>query len=179
MPDISELKARLAKMEEAIRLKLPDIATLISLSAKAFAERTIKDKGFGEVYSTNEIPTWFFTGKELNKSGEAYIDQNEEGTWGGFRAAQGLQVGHVDLTYSGTMWASMQPQEAFESGGVYYAPLAGGNTQTQDEMNWNFERYGDFVGRALTPDDFRVLIEAAYTELIRVIEEAGLILNKS
>ena len=178
MPDVSELRAQLKKLEDVIRLKLPEVATLISLSAKAFAERNIKERGFGAVYSANPLPSWFFLGKELNKTGETFIlgriKQKQETTWGEFRAAQGLPNEHVDLTYSGTMWASMQPQEPFESNGVFYAPLAGGNRQTQDEMNWNFERYGDFVGKALTPENFKALLQAAYDELIQIIDESGI-----
>ena len=183
MPDISELRQQIQKLEEAIRLKLPEVATLISLSAKAFAERNIKETGFGEVYSHNEVPAWFFRDKELNKIGETFINQkikDRKGTnWQELRAAQGLQTQHVDLTYRGTMWAGMLPEEPFWENDVVRAPLAGGNREVQNEMNWNRDRYGDFLGKALTPENFISLLQVAYDEIIHLIEESGINFKKS
>lgn len=182
MPDISVLREQLKQLEEAVRLKLPEVATLISLTAKAFAERTIKDKGFGEVYSQTTVPAWFMDGKELNNAGAAFIAKKkkakEKTNWGEFRAAQGLQVAHVDLSYTNTMWASMAPEEPHEEGGIIRAPLAGGNLETQNKMNWNYERYGDFIGEALTPENFQVMLQMIYDEIIRIIEDSGIILIK-
>lgn len=183
MPDISVLQEQLKRLEEAVRLKLPDVAVLISLTAKAFAERTIKDKGFGEVYSQTTIPAWFLEGKELNNAGANFIAKKkkakEETNWSELRAAQGLQVGHVDLSYSNKMWAGMQPEEPQEQGGIIRAPLAGGNVETQNKMNWNFERYGDFIGEALTPENFQVMLQMIYDEIIQVIQDSGIIIENS
>lgn len=182
MPDLNELREQLRKLEDVLRLKLPEIVTLISLSAKAFAERNIKESGFGATYSHNEVPAWFFRDKELNNAGEAFVNkkiQDDEGMyWAELRAAQGLQTAHVDLTYRGIMWAGMLPEEAFEEGGIFRAPLAGGNKEVQNEMNWNRDRYGDFIGKALTPENFGTLLQVAYDEIIQLIEDSGLKLNK-
>jgi len=173
----------LKALDEAVRLKLPDVAVLISLTAKAFSERTIKDKGFGEVYSQTTVPAWFMDGKELNNAGSNFIAKKkkagEQTNWSEFRAAQGLQVGHVDLSYSNTMWASMQPEEPREEGGIIRAPLAGGNVESQNKMNWNYDRYGDFIGEALTPENFQVMMQMIYDEIIRVIQDSGIIIEKS
>jgi hypothetical protein len=69
MPDINALKEKLKQIEEAVLQKAPEIAITLTLSAKALAERNIKDKGFGYKYSQNKIPAWFLHGKELNQKG--------------------------------------------------------------------------------------------------------------
>lgn len=49
-------------------------------------------KGFGETYSTKEIPPFWLYEKALNARGKSYLDELDgEGTnWGEFRQAQGL-----------------------------------------------------------------------------------------
>lgn len=180
MPDVSELKKSLERLRELIKENLPRIATLVTLTAKALAERRIKDKGFGEVYSANPIPVWFFEGKDLRASGRKYIQDKQDkgdglGTWKEFRQAQGLQTEHVDLTYSGFMWAGMMPDEPTEENGIVFAILSGSTKEVQEKMNWNRDRYGDFIGRALTPDDFDILKQVIIDEILPLVEESGLI----
>lgn len=207
MPDISELRAQLRALEAEVVAKLPEIATLISLTAKAFANRNIVDKGFGATYSTNPIPAWFFHGKELNAAGTAFLANHGVGatgkagepkkkrrkkgetadtgsydtdaTWAEFRGAQGLQTAHVDLSYSNKMWAGTLPETPRNVGGIIMAPLAGSNKEVQDKLNWNFERFGDFIGKAITPDNFNTLLQVVYDEIIVVIDQSGIILKKS
>lgn len=164
MPDLNDFKKQIAAIRQAVAEKLPDIATSLTLSAKALAERRTKDAGFGEIYSENKIPSWFLTGKELNAAGPAYIKRvNKQkvdrglGNWKEFRAAQGLQTGHVDLSFTNKMWANMQPLEARIVDGVISAPLGATNIEAQNKMNWNRDRYGDFIGKALLPEDFNTL----------------------
>ena len=73
MATIEDLRRNLRAMEREVLAALPDIATTLALSAKALAERNIKERGIGEGYSENLIPVWFLKGKELNASGRAYI----------------------------------------------------------------------------------------------------------
>ena len=132
MSDLAELIKRLKAFRDAIPEVMPQVATSVSMSAKALAERTIKDKGFGKTYSTTKVPAFFMYGKELNKKGKTYIEQLEKKAdeenpallnWGEFRGAQGLQNKYVDLTYSGKMWSSMFPQDVQIDLFRYVAPL--------------------------------------------------------
>lgn len=183
MANLQDFKNYLQRLREAVEEKLPDIAETIALSAKAIAERRIKDEGFGKSYSTNPIPVWFLSGKELNASGLKYIDANKKGskkrgkpagdgtgTWGEFRAAQGLQNSFVDLSYSNKMWANMQPVAIVREGSVVYARLGGTNTEAQNKMNWNRDEYGDFIGAALKPEDQDTLAEIGFEEIGKIIE---------
>lgn len=182
MPSLADLKDKLQGVKDQLPEILLEAATSVSLAGKALAERTIKDKGFGEKYSQQEIPVWFLEGKELNAAGSAYIkskkngkgkNKNPEadgmGNWEEFRKAQGLQTGFVDLSYSNEMWSGMFPRDAFQKGTQYIAPLAHNNKAGQEKMNWNRERYGDFVGKALTGDNTNVLGEVAVDEVYRLI----------
>lgn len=176
MSDVKELIAKFKALREALPEVMPSVATSVSLTAKAISERTIKDKGFGEQYSVNEVPAWFLSGKQLNNSGKAYIERVEDSdhpftNWGEFRKAQGLQNSYVDLTYSGKMWSGMFPQDVQIEGYRYVAPLGNNNKEGQNKMNWNFERYGDFIGRTLTGDNLDLLYDTAYDELVRLIDQ--------
>jgi hypothetical protein len=152
MPDINALKEKLKQIEEAVLQKAPEIAITLTLSAKALAERNIKDKGFGYKYSQNKIPAWFLHGKELNQKGTKFLQDRgvDAGTgaqgepkkkrrkkgetaepgqfdkttnWAEFRSAQGLQNAFVDLSYSNKMFANMQPVRVEQKGDLFLAPI--------------------------------------------------------
>lgn len=181
MPTFEELIEIMKAVRNALPETLKEAATSVSMSAKAIAERQIKEAGFGAMYSSNEYPVWFLKGKELNNRGTAFIysveeeadklDINAEANWAQFRGAQGLQTGHVDLTYSGKMWSGMFPQEVQIDGFRYIAPLGHNNKEGQASMNYNYERYGDFIGSQLTGDNLELLYEIATDEIYRLIDE--------
>lgn len=194
MPTLADLKKKLQEMQQKVPAIMLEAATSVSLAGKALAERTIRDKGFGEQYSKEKIPVWFLKGKELNAAGKQYIESREElpkkkrklktieqitekdladgmGSWGDFRKAQGLQTSFVDLGYSNEMWRGMFPREAFQQGSRYIAPLAHNNKAGQDKMNWNRDRYGDFIGKVLTGDNFTAMGNVAVDEVYRLLLE--------
>lgn len=200
MAGIGDFKERLNQIRLAIENKLPDIAITMTLSAKALAERRIKDVGFGEMYSENKIPAWFLHGKELNQKGTKFLmdrgvnpETGEQGetkkkrrkkkgdpdpgnfdkmtNWSEFRAAQGLPIDHVDLSYSNKMWANMQPMKPYQSLYITYSPLGATNKEAQEKMNWNRDRYGDFIGKALTVEDRQTLTDVVSDEIRKVISE--------
>lgn len=199
MAGLPEFKERLRQIREAVEAKLPDIAVTLTLSAKALAERNIKEKGFGAMYSENKIPAWFLHGKELNASGTKFLenhgvnpqtgaqgagkkkrrkkkDDPDPGhfdtltNWKEFRAAQGLQVDHVDGSYSNMMWSNMQPVKVEQRGPVVLAPLGATNTEAQNKMNWNRDRYGDFIGKALNDTDRETLTGVVVDEVVQVLD---------
>lgn len=181
--DLAELRRKLEAFRDNPEQDLLQLATTISITGKALANRTIVDKGIGYTYSKNPVPTFFFHEKELNASGASFLERlnkkaTEEDpaltTWGEFRAAQGLQNDHVDLTYTGKMWSGMFPKEAYQQGSKFIAPLGHNNTEGQNEMNWNFERYGDFVGKALTGDNLETLGKMAQEELINILKKRNI-----
>lgn len=178
--DISIMIAKLKEFRDTLPAVLPDVAVSVSMAGKAIAERAIKDKGFGKAYSTTQVPAWFFKGKQLNNRGLTYLNKLEDAatedepatsTWGEFRKAQGLQTDYVDLTYSGKMWAGMFPQDVQVTLFDYVAPLGNNSTEGQNKMNYNYERYGDFIGKMLTGDNMDLLYDVAYDELVRLMDD--------
>lgn len=177
MNTLSDLRAKLEDIKNDLPNILKDVATTVSLSGKAIAERTIKDKGFGEQYSATKVPAWFMDGKELNASGSSFIARKKKSknkaeqltNWAEFREAQGLQSGHVDLSYANEMWSGMFPQEAYQNGTLFIAPLGHNNRAGQNKMNWNRDRYGDFIGKVLKGSNFDQMGEIATEETLRLI----------
>jgi hypothetical protein len=199
LPHVNELKQRLNDIREAIEAKLPDIAATLTLSAKALAERRIKEQGFGFEYSNVLVPAWFLFGKELNGAGTTFLENHGVNTstgaqgegkkkrrkkkgdpdpgkfnkftnWGEFREAQGLQDEYVDLSYSNKMWANMQVVKIEQSNGIVRALLGATNTESQNKMNWNRERYGDFIDKGLTDEDLdKTLPQVVLDELNNIL----------
>lgn len=200
MPDLSEFQKRTQLMRDAVRAALPGIAEKLALSAKALAERRMKEQGFGVKYSNKKVPAWFFHGKELNQRGTKFLEDRgvhpstgEQGeakkkrrkqkgdpdpghfdkftTWGEFRGAQGLQNAFTDLSYSNKMWANMVPVEIINDGEIIKALLGATNREAQNKMTWNFMRYGDFIQKTLTEDDGKILGELVTSELLAVLDQ--------
>lgn len=194
MPTADELKNKFQQIREAVIAKLPDIALTLAITGKALAERNIKDKGFTAKYSTNKVPAWFFLGKELNGSGKAFLEGlgndkkkpkgatkklediteadfiDGETNWGEFREAQGLQSAFVDLSYTNQMWADMQPVEVRqESDGRVVAYLGARTKENQDKMNYNRDRYGDFISLGIGKGGREILTDVIVDEVNKVI----------
>src|SRR5699024_3968291 len=175
MASFKDLRSKLERIKSEIPAVLDDVAEIVSNTAKGVAERAIKDQGFGEYYREVKVPAWFLTGKELNQDGAAFINKKKEKkeltNWKELREAQGLQTGHVDLTYSEEMWRGMFGAPAVREGDRHISYLGHNNKEGQNKMNWNRDRYGDFIRKVLTGDRFDVLIDTAKEEIIRLIKE--------
>ena len=169
--NIDELIRNLQKLEDGIHGVLLKTASVMAHDGKSLAERTIKDRGFGAKYSNNPIPAFYMYGKELNKSGRNYLDNSDEPVnWKGFRQSQGLQTNHVDLAYSTRMWKGMRPDDPINEGSFYFCYLGHNDQEGRNKMNWNFERYGDFIGKALEGQE-ELLKDVAIENLGNFIEE--------
>lgn len=172
MGNFSELIKNLKAIEEELPQILGKSAFIMANDGKALAERIIKEKGFGETYSTKEIPPFFLYEKSLNSKGKSYLDSLDgEGTnWGEFRQAQGLQNKHVDLSYSTRMWKGMRPDEVQEDNGRFFCLMGHNDNEGKRKMNWNFERYGDFIGKALQGQE-DVLHDVAVENIYLLLEK--------
>lgn len=203
MSDLTDFQHQLKQIREAVTAALPNIAEGLALTAKALAERRMKEQGFGVLYSSAKVPAWFLHGKELNQRGTKFLEDRgvnphtgEQGegkkkrrkkkgdpdpgqfstltNWGEFRQAQGLQAKFVDLSYSNKMWANMAPVRVEQNGEIVRAILGATNREAQNKMTWNFERYGDFIRRTLNEDDGKILAEFVVNEISGVVQQLKL-----
>lgn len=197
MATLKDLNTQLERMKEAITQELPGIVTTVVVTAKALAEREIKENGFGATYSRGKYPAFFLYGKQLNQKGESFLKAhgvNTEGkqtdkvqkgkkdtkraltyaerltNWAEFREAQGLQVEHVDLSYSNKMFANMGPGEPEISGTKVTVLLGATNQEAQKKMNYNFIRYGNFIQKALISEKQQQLLrEVMRREILTIL----------
>lgn len=174
---LPELIQRLAELEAAVIASLEDLAKELALNAKAFAERTILEKGVGQ-YSSTLYPAWWLMGKELNQDGKHYIEgkiiSKEGGNWKGLRQKQGLNIEFVDLHYSNKMFAGMGIKEVEKRGTWFYGVLGNNSKEGQDKMNWNKERYGNFIEIGLGDDGRAFLSQLAKNRIIQTMRNFNL-----
>lgn len=174
MATITDLKNNLAKARKDIEASLPNIVREFAMSAKVLAERNIIEEGFGKEYSKNELPAFFFEGKELNNAGKAFIKKKKKAgeglTWAALREAQGLPTDHVTLSYSNEMWRGVIVVEVQKNGTKIIAMLGSTTKSGKDKMQWNFERYGDFIMKALGAKEKGFLSEQATDDILQIIK---------
>lgn len=179
MASTEDLKKKLEELRDNLETVLAPVATIVSGTGKAIAERTIRDKGFGQEYADTEVPTWFNKNNSLNKKVDRAREKKNKAAEGGkgrmswkdVRRAAGLQVDFVDLAYSNEMWRGIQPQKPFTEGSYILAPLAHNNTKGQKKMDWNRDRYGDFFFIVLEGEPMKELGELGQEEAAKRIIE--------
>lgn len=171
MASLDDLKQKI----ETIKKELPDtlklVATSVSMAGLGYAKRVIYEKGFGAEYSDVMLPAQFLRDSTLNKKGVQYISGRKKGNWKEMREAQGLQTDHVDLGYTQEMWRGMNPQEPYVQGKYIIAPLGHNNQSGMQKMKWNYERYGNYIYKALGVEGFQLMGEVAQEEFSRLLKE--------
>lgn len=174
MADIEDFKEALRRIEAEFLAAMPAIMQDYAYEARVLAERNILERGFGENYSTTEVPAFFFYGKQINAQGKQIVEKKKkekEGlSWSAFKAAQGLPVDHVTLSYSNEMWRGLSVLEVRRDGDRFIAYLGGNNKDAQQKLNWNYARYGDFVKKGLSADDFEYLNNQAGDKIMKIIK---------
>lgn len=145
---LETLISRLSDLEKDLQSKAPSI---LMSSGKAFLEakkRQILSSGVGR-YSSKKFYPSALKGKELTSSGRSFIEEKIKSktkiNWASLRKAEGLQTSYVDLYYSGHMWNSTIAKKANSSTYVFYITIGAKNKLAQKKLNYNFERYGDFL----------------------------------
>jgi len=170
--------AGLKRAKQRIIDELPAISEEIAVSTlsivkdMAIEEGIIIDgvPGSHQSYSSKLINTSLFAGKELNKGGESYISANEKGNWAGFRKAQGLSDGNVNLAYTMRMWTGIQVLRTNQVGlGRMETIIGAADQETRDKIEANVNRYvGNFFDP--TPEQKQMADEIAKERLNQIIQ---------
>lgn len=173
---ITDLRKFLAKARREVEAALPSIVRDFAHSAKVISERNIIEKGFGETYSSTEVPAFYFYGKEINQKGKSEREKRskkkETMSWAQFRSAQGLPDDHVTLSYSNEMWRGTNVVGAEKIGNVYYSILGSTTESGRNKLQWNFERYGNFMLKGLSKKDEAFLVnDVAIEPILEIIKK--------
>lgn len=72
------------------------------------------------------------------------------------------------------MWAGMGPLSVVINNDIYTAALGATNAQSGKEMDYNFDRFGDFIGKGLLPEDLDILAVSVADDLKNLINEVNI-----
>lgn len=185
---VEEFSDRVREFNSAVQTEFPVINARIARSALSLIRDRIINEGidhtgkpFGK-YSTNPLPLFFFTGKELGSGAEkrvkaqakANLKQGINGvSYEQFRAANNLQTNHIDFKFSGDMWRDVDVLETTVEGNVISTIVASKNSITRQNgasqistgqiMEYLAERFGDFL--ALSEKEIAVCNDILNDEL--------------
>ena len=135
------LASRTAQAKAALRLAAPRIVLAMAQTGLALVVLRVQRDGVGVTYSTRLVSTGWFADRVLNSAGTAYIAANKRGTWGQFRAAQGLPGVQVNLTYTGATIRSLTPTAGSSNGPVSTAVLVASNAESAKVLAYTLLRY--------------------------------------
>ena len=172
--NLQQYRDKLEAAKQQIINALPVIATEIAESTLS----EIKDRSTNEgilvngqkkEYSKKTVPTSWFSGKELNAAGSAYIEANDFGTWGAFRKAQGREGEVVNLGYTMRMWTGIQVIRVnMIEPGKYETIIGASDEETREKISHNEARYGRFFDP--TTEEAKFYHELAKQRLSAIIK---------
>lgn len=157
----------------APRLVQTEAQTILALSTLR-----VQDIGLvGKLYSNRDSPLFWFKDRALNAGGRSWLEAKKKrtkpqrkadpATWAGFRAAQGLPMAAVNLTYSGRMFRSLTTLYTGLIGNVYTANIVASDSESAKVVAYNVKRYGNFL--APTPSEATEATAATNQEVVRIL----------
>lgn len=139
------------QFKQELTAAMPAISTDVAGLFLVSKIQQIKKTGIGS-YSPKLYSAHYLEGKELNSTGKSFLDakikKGERTNWAQLRNAQGLQVGYVDVYYSGQMLNSTGIDQNKRVSNIFYSIIGARNDEAKRKMYHNMIRYGRF----LTPD---------------------------
>lgn len=171
---MSTLAEAIAAVRTALPTEAPRIVQTMAQTSLALVTSRVQNQGLGVPYSQNPVPVYLFADKALNAGGKAYVKQQQKqakglGTWAGFRGAQGLPTGSVNLTYSGRMFRALTTVYVGSSGTVYSAQITSADDETARLVGYNTLRYGDFL--APTASEQATVQQVGQGELEKIVSQ--------
>ncbi len=174
---IDDFIDRVKRLKSELEKEGGPIMERTAMSARALIERRIKTEGIGSYSTKKSAPAFYFYGKGNNKGKEKdfikekskKIDGESQYTnWAEFRESQGLQSGHVDVTFSGRTWNNLKVTNVDKVGQLrFVARLSNDQELEAKKMEWNTERYGEFL--KTNEEEEEKLVKIIDGELQRVI----------
>ena len=166
---------------------LPAINEKVALNAYALTKNRIINEGtigagksLGE-YSDNDLPAFFFKGKALNSSGEAFyqkkVKAGEGISYKDWREANNRPTDHVTLSFSGTTFNDIGVIKQLQEGvkvvtivGPKNTKTRAGGQTTSEIVGYLQERYGDFI--APNQEEQEILKATLSSEVSKLIKKS-------
>jgi hypothetical protein len=120
----------------------------MALTGQSLVQHRIQEKGVpGKKYSKNKLPAFFFDDVASTAAGrKAVEDADDDGiSYEDFRVADGKQVGHVDLTFSGRMFGGTRIIRILTSGATFVAQVGGTDEEVDAKLGYAIAHYGPNV----------------------------------
>lgn len=119
-----------------------------AVTARSLVVNRIQNEGVhagNARYSKNKLNPKKLLGTELRAGAAAELREKGSMSYEEWRVANGLQVDHVDLTYSGRMFQNFQVQGTNREGNSIVTVISVTQQDEVKKMEANKERYGDFL----------------------------------
>lgn len=185
--DSNQFSQTLKSFSQKIIEGLQPINEKVALNAYAMAKnRIINDGTIGEGkslggYSDNELPSFFFKDKALNKKGEDfYLKKKKEGegiSYKEWREANNLPTDHVTLSFSGTTLNDIGVIKELKEGLRVVTIVGPKNTKnrlngktTFEVVGYLQERYGDFIKP--NKEETKILEQTLNDEVNKLIKKS-------
>lgn len=170
----AKIRSDIEILKRAVPSMVRDIATstLTVIKDRSINEGILIDgkEGNRAEYSTRQISTSRFKGKERNRAGSKYIEANMLGTWHEFRKAQGLRSEPVNLSYNNDMWRNVEVLSVQQNGeGKAQAVVGSNDEETNKKLEGNTERFGDFL--TPTEDELKIEQEVLQEKILKLLRQ--------
>jgi hypothetical protein len=144
----------------------------MALTGQSLVQHRIQEKGIpGKKYSKNKLPAFFFDDLTLNATGRKAVDDATEGiSYEELRIADGKQVDHVDLTFSGRMFGGTKIVRILTSGATFVAQVGGTDEEVDAKLGYAVLHYGENVFDP-TPEEQLEIDEIAEDFLAKLFEQ--------
>lgn len=120
----------------------------MAIAGWSLVQNRIQEKGIpGKKYSKNKLPAFFFDDRGTTAAGRKAVDdaQDEGISYEEFRVADGKQVGHVDLTFTGRMFGGTKIIRILTSGSTFVAQVGGTDAEVDAKLGYAVAHYGENV----------------------------------
>lgn len=185
---LDDLIAVLDTAIERFEAEMPSISEELATNAMALIVNRIQQEGFGKPYSTNKLPLFYFHDRALNAGGRNELARRQKRSdkkkakgekddeygmsYVEWRQANGLQVAHRDLTFTGRMFQNVQILGTTRKGNTWTTIMGATDKENKDKLRWNKEREGDFF--VLHPEDDKIIEALANKRLTDLVNSLSL-----
>ncbi len=147
--NISQFSKALRRVAKALRASHQKRATAVASDTYALIRDRIIEKGESHTgakfpaYSTKQAPKYYYFNRSRNNGADQRVRKLRKKTlsYAEFRRINGLQIGHVDLFFTGAMWRGTGVEVKTAVPGLVTIQIKGKTEEAREKLTWNNIRY--------------------------------------